>query len=559
MKKKTICGTDDYRKLIESNGYYVDKTLLIQELLESGSEITLITRPRRFGKTLNMTMLRDFFDINQDSKAIFEGTNIMKTEYADKINSVPIIYLTFKDCNGVNADSLIVALKNQLRYEYLRQLKNIHDKSKISEELYRIFLQYKEILIDARIDIEYVKNILPDTIKLLANILNEYYGIKPIIIIDEYDNPFIEAKTNGYYDDVRGILADIFGNTFKGNSYIEKGVMTGIQRIAQESIFSKFNNPSVCTVVDEEYADKFGLTEEETKEYLNYFDMEYNKKVKQYYDGYNFSGFDVYNPMSITSLIKKKGKLDSYWVNTSSNTLIKEEIPKADKDFIKKFEKLIEEGSCIVSIDLRITFQEKQTSSTLWGLLLNAGYITVQKNLGDGDYRIRIPNEEVKKEFKSIVAEYTRIGESTLKDLFRALQDKDMKEFMNVYEDIIFNCTSCFDDRDMENSYHMLMLGMSIFLEPDFRVESNRERGKERSDISIYAKNDRDINVIIEYKFEKTDNYNILENKAKEALQQIHDNKYYSSMNGEVLLIGIAHSIKDFAMEHEIIETKSRL
>nr|MCR5608370.1 PD-(D/E)XK nuclease domain-containing protein [Lachnospiraceae bacterium] len=245
--------------------------------------------------------------------------------------------------------------------------------------------------------------------------------------------------------------------------------------------------------------------------------------------------------------------------NTSSNALIRKEISKADKDFIRKFEKLIEEGSCVVGIELRITFQEKQTSSTLWGLLLNAGYITVQKSLGNGDYKIRIPNEEVKSEFKSIVAEYTRIGESTLKDLFRSLQYKDMNEFMDIYEDIILNCTSCFDDKDMENSYHMLMLGMSIFLEPDFRVESNRERGKGRSDISIYAKNEGDINVIIEYKFEKTDNNKILENKAKEAIQQIHDNKYYSNMNGEVLLIGIAHSIKDFAMEHEIIETKSRL
>jgi hypothetical protein len=401
MRKIVVSSTDSYRKLIENNGYYVDKTMLIKEFLESGSEITLITRPRRFGKTLNMTMLRDFFDITQDSKAIFEGTKIMDTEYSERINSVPVIYLTLKGCNGQNMDVMLEKLARTIKAEYDNYYDIFVNSEKISKQVYREFIKYSSIL-EERDTNDLIKTI-DDMLYKLTQTIYEYYKIKPIVIIDEYDNPFIEAKVNGYYDDVRGILSDIFGNTFKGNDYIGKGVMTGIQRIAQESIFSKFNNPSVCTVEDEPYADKFGLTEEETREYLEYFGYELNEKVKEYYDGYNFSGVDIYNPMSISAYIFNRGKLGSYWVNTSANTLIKDEIFAANEDFKEDFNELIEKKSCVVDIDLKTTFAEMQSASTLWGLLLNGGYITIEEKMFDDSYRIRIPNKEVKSEFKRIV------------------------------------------------------------------------------------------------------------------------------------------------------------
>jgi len=585
-RKKAKDGKDDYRKLIKSNSYYVDKTLLIEEFLDNDAEVTLITRPRRFGKTLNMTMMREFFDVTTDSKDIFEGTKIMdKPECVKFMNKVPVIYLTFKSCNGADIEELLDGLKYEIKSQYDKYNKEFKDLSKITDSTLDDFNAIYKILKREKEDTDYneLKGDIRFSLVRLTKILSEYYEIKPIVIIDEYDYPFIEAKVHGYYDKVNTTLSTMFCETFKGNKYIDKGIMTGIQKIAQESIFSKFNNPSICTVINQKYCDKFGLTKDETKEYLEYFGFELNDRIKGYYDGYRIGNqnkeleknvnklfekgindkkvklyeAEIYNPMSITSFISNSGALENYWVNTSTNTLIKKEISNASDDFFEGFNDLIEKGECITDIDMNTTFAESQTTYTLWGLLLNAGYITVKEVETDGSFKICIPNDEVRSEFKKIVAEYTKIGINSLKAMFRALENKRMSEFAKVYKKIVMSCTSYFDANSKENSYHMLMLGMAAYLVPRFKVESNKERGTGRPDIAIYKKRHDDLNVIIEYKHDEEgnveNNSKHLFKDAKEALEQIKEKKYYTDMDGEVMLIGIAHDKKEVEVLYELI------
>jgi len=294
-RKKAKVGKDDYRKLIESNSYYVDKTLLIEEFLDNDAEVTLITRPRRFGKTLNMTMMREFFDITVDSKVIFKGTKIMdKPECVKLMNKVPIVYLSFKSCNGNEKNVLLDNLKYVIREEYDKYYNEFQNKEKIKKTTMRFLNEIYEMLTRKKIDTDYeeIESYLPKSLFILTQAIYEHYKIKPIVIIDEYDNPFIEAKVNGYYNEVNTTLSTLFCETFKGNKYIDKGIMTGIQKIAQESIFSKFNNPSICTLTNPKYCDKFGLTKDETKEYIEYFGFELNDKIKEYYDGYKIGNQD---------------------------------------------------------------------------------------------------------------------------------------------------------------------------------------------------------------------------------------------------------------------------
>jgi len=479
----------------------------------------------------------------------------VKTEYANIINSKPVIFLSLKNCNGDNKKELMRSFKVVFKEEFEKYYRIFKENNvDLSSAGYEDFVLYYDVLRKRNLEIDYdeLKDCLKYALFFLSKALYEYYSSKVIIILDEYDNPFIEAKNGGYYDEAKGFLSSFFVTTFKGNMYLEKSIMTGIQRIAHESIFSKFNNPKISTVVDEDYSDKFGLTEGETRNYLNYFGLELTKEVKDFYNGYKFYETNVYNPMSITNYISENGKLFSYWVNTSANTLVKEEIQKADDSFFEKFEELIEKKTCTVKIKFATTFMEKQTSTTLWGLLVNAGYVTVDKILPRDKYKLRIPNEEFKTEFQNIVANYTKIGENVLADMFDALLDKDIDEFIKTYKNVVLKSTSYYDATLKENSYHMLMLGMCIYLEPQYEVQSNVENGMGRSDIIIKATNKEDISVVIEFKY-LIDEDDSLEKSAKEALKQIQDNKYYCKLKGQVLLLGVAHNKKQVDIAHEMI------
>ncbi|MCL1990911.1 MAG: AAA family ATPase [Defluviitaleaceae bacterium] len=406
-------GIDDFRELREKNKYYVDKTLMIRDFIQYDDKVALITRPRRFGKTLNMTMLREFFDLNKDSKEIFEGLAIMETEYARLINTKPVIYLTFKNCSGANMDDLKDSLASQMIKEYDRFATEFKDKVD-SERLayfafYETYSALKQVLKarpkNERKISQVDTHIFKRSLTTLIQAVSTFYDQHPILLIDEYDQPLINAHDENFREEFsKRIYADFLGEALKGNGYLGQNVLTGIQRVAKESIFSKLNNFVVYTVLDEMYAPYFGLTEVETKEALEQAELVLTDDVKRYYDGYVMGGIGIYNPWSILTYMLKK-KLEPYWVNTSTNGLIKEAIPKADKGFHENFERLIRDKEVRISSNLEASFVELATPQTLWGLLINSGYLTVTKVFLSGATRVKIPNQEVKKEFREIVVD----------------------------------------------------------------------------------------------------------------------------------------------------------
>jgi len=558
MAKLLPIGTDNFRKIREDSYYYVDKTLMIKDFLDFKNEVSLITRPRRFGKTLNMTMLREFFDFCQDSASIFDGLNIMDTEYANQINSRPVIYLTLKNCSGETIEIMKNSLAHTIKSEYLKYEEILREQVDFETSDYREFYLIFEFLnkiIEATKDkdgiykmVQMPDEMLKRSLFVLSQTLAKFYDKKVLLLIDEYDQPLIEAHEMNYREKFsKEVYGPFLGNALKGNDYLGQALLTGIQRVAKESIFSKINNFMVYTVLDDQYASCFGLTTAETRELLANYDLELNEKVTSMYDGYSFSGLDIYNPWSILSYAFKK-KLQSYWINTSTNGLIRESIVAADEEFHNSFEKLIADGDVTLRLNLDASFFELAKTETLWGLLVNAGYLTVTNV--DYDlmrFTVRIPNNEIKREFELIVSDYTKLSSDKLKNMFLALIDGNMNEFLRIYRGLVLSSTSFHDSR--ENAYHMLFLGMVMNLRDLYDIKSNIESGYGRSDIIMKSKDATRPNIVIEFK-QGAD----VETLKHEALKQIHDNKYYAGLEGQVLCVGIAHDIKICQLVSEMIE-----
>ena len=555
MTKVLPIGTDNFRKLRENDYYYVDKTLAIKDFLTYQNEVSLITRPRRFGKTLNMTMMRDFFDIEQDSLDIFAGLSIMKTEYADQINTRPTIFLTFKSCSGKTIEIMKNSLAHAMKSEYFRYESIFNEREDFeSHEFFSFCKVLKKISKTTDEEGNFLVLEIPDeflkrSLVVLTQAVANFYDKKPLLLIDEYDQPLIKAHEMGYREAFsKEIYASFLGQALKGNDYLDQALLTGIQRVVKESIFSEVNNFVLYTVLSKKYSSYFGLTHQETKELLEYYKLELDQNVISYYDGYSFSGVDIYNPWSILNYINEE-KLQSYWVNTSTNRLIKEAITKADKGFYIDFERLITEEEIRVSSNLETSFVELATPQTLWGLLINAGYLTVTKVFLSGSTRIKIPNEEVKKELREIVSAYTKVQANQLEDLFNALIDQEMEEFLRLYQMLVYEYVSYHDVKDgekegskhLENSYHMLLLGMSISVSGMYTITSNLEVGHGRSDLILKSfQPELRPHIIVELK--EGDN---VEKLKQEALDQIFEKKYYVKLRGNVLCIGLAHSMKE--------------
>lgn len=546
MKKALPIGITNYRELIDGDYYHIDKTLLIKEFLERKSKTTLITRPRRFGKTLNMSMLAEFFDITKDSAPIFEGTKIMQTEYAKEINQYPTIFVTFANAKKAK-QSIVYTIKEQICKEYQRYhfVFNSEDEFEILtyNRLKKVLLSEDETL--AGID---------DSISFLMKMLHKYYNKKVMVFIDEYDTPFIESYVNGFYKDVNTGLSLLLHNSLKTSDYLQFAMLTGIQRVAKENIFSDLNNIVVYTVADKGYNEYFGFTEEETERLLNYYDLELNENVKNMYDGYRIGNIDIYNPWSLINYSAKQ-ELRPYWVNTSSNTMIKSvirQISQKTSSFANLYEKLVMDGYLETIVSLETSFYENATVPTLWGYFVNAGYLTLEKQIDvrRNKYCIRIPNEEVKNEFINITESYLSLDEGQIITLFDYLIDEDKDSFLISYRTIL-QIPSYHDLRN-ENSYHMLMLGMCIYLSDRYEVISNREAGSGRCDIILKAKNTKDTSFVLEFKYQKeevTDIEKRLKDLSEEAVQQIIDKKYDSALEGKVIYIGLAHYGKEVVMK----------
>ena len=542
--KKIPIGTKSFSRLVEGNYYFVDKTLMIKEFLDRGTDVTLITRPRRFGKTINMSMMAEFFDITKDSKKIFNGTKIMETPYAAEINQYPIIFISFADAKR-DKETVVSTIRTQIqnqwdKYDFV--FENLKGFKKTNYE--RLY----EVLADNN------KNNLKgidDAISFLMERMEDYYGKEVMVFIDEYDTPFVEAHTGGFYDEVRGGLAGLLHNSLKTSTSLKYAMLTGIQRVAKENIFSDLNNLDVYTVIDNDYSEYFGFSIEETKELLEYYDLELDEEVKEMYDGYKMGDKEIYNPWSILNYARRK-VLVPYWVNTSANTMLKQAIEKADYDFKKQYEKLIKNNYLETRVVLQTSFYEVANTPNLWGLFVSAGYLTVTKSIDalNDQYRVEIPNKEIRKEFINLTEYYLALQTGQLNDVVYNLLQENRDEFFDSYQNILM--LPSYHDLNDENSYHMMMLGMCICLSNNYKVISNREEGKGRCDIIIQAKDEKKTSFVIEFKYFKEDKKDFekaLDKLSNEAIQQIKDRKYDYNLKGKVIYIGLAHHGKDVMMK----------
>lgn len=366
VKLKIPTGIMNYRELRTNNYYTVDKTLMIQDFLERGSKVTLLTRPRRFGKTLNLSMLAEFFDITKESFEIFKNTKIMQTKYAAEMNQYPTIFISFLNAKG-DENNVIKYIKEDLLREYERYS---FICNRLKERQVRKYQRMINIFDNEK---ESLRNV-NDAISFLVSCLEDYYQRKVMIFIDEYDTPFIEAHMNGFYNTLHVDLASLLRTVLKGNDSLQYGFLTGIQRVAKENVFSDLNNLKVFTIKDKEYAQYFGFTVDETKELLSYYHLEYTHAVKDMYNGYNIGGLEIFNPWSIINYADEK-ELKPYWVNTGSNIMIKKAMEHSGNIFREEFEALIQENMLVTQITMETSFYEQSNTSSLWGLFVNAGYL----------------------------------------------------------------------------------------------------------------------------------------------------------------------------------------
>lgn len=543
IMKALPIGVMDYHRLVSNDYYFVDKSLIIKDFLERKSVVTFITRPRRFGKTLNMSMMAEFFDITKESNDIFKETAIMNTDYASEINQYPTIFISFADAKG-DKRKLVRTIK-----------KIIFNLYKTNKEIISQLDQYDQLLFH---NIE--KNLInfddgnldgvEDALSFLMEQMEKYYGKKVMVFIDEYDTPFIEAHIGGFYDEIRSTLSFLLHNALKTSTSLQYAMLTGIQRVAKENIFSDLNNLIVCTVRDFEYSQYFGFTEEEAEDLLEYYDLSLNEDVRNMYDGYQFGENEIYNPWSLINYASRK-VLSPYWVNTSANVMIKKAMENRDISFDKGYEKLIETGYLETLVRLETSFFEVSSTASLWGLFVNAGYLTIDHvvSFRRNRYVVRIPNQEVQEEFQTLTSYYLDVSDTDLSDLFNSLLNESRLDFENYYTKIILTLPSYHDLKD-ENSYHMMFLGMCAWLSHDYEIINNKEEGKGRCDIILKAKRNDMSSYIIEFKYlKKAADKEKLSAMAKEAVEQIITKKYDANLTGKVIYIGLAHYHKDVAIE----------
>lgn len=541
MRKAIPLGVVDYETLKNQNYFFIDKSMMIYDFLMRKSTVTLITRPRRFGKTINISMMSSFFDITKDSKEIFKDTKIVETEYISEMNQYPTIFISFANAKN-DKWNVVKEIKLQLRKEYDRYAHVFEQKMTVFEQN-----EYESLVQGLMTKNDGILDNIIDALSFLMERLEKYYHKKVMVFIDEYDTPFIEAHVGGYYEELRGGLSSLLHNALKTSTSLHYAMMTGIQRVAKENIFSDLNNLVVCTVKDPEYSQYFGFTEEETKQTLEYYDLSFNDEVKSMYDGYHFGEHDIYNPWSILNYASRK-VLEPYWVNTSSNTMIKKAISSSDEAFERGYEELIRNGKLETTVKMDTSFFEVNNTENLWGLLVNAGYLTLHKTISiqDSLYIIKIPNQEVQLEFRKLTAYHLKATETDLTVLFNSLKRCKKEDFEDRYRKILLTLPSYHDLKD-ENSYHMMLLGMCAWLSNEYEVISNREVGKGRCDIILKSKKNQ-ISHILEFKYTNDSSVD-LKQLAKSAIDQINSRRYDSELSGTVIRIGLAHYQKNVEIE----------
>ena len=528
--KRLAIGIDDFRKIIKEDCYYVDKTKFIADVLQDASNVKLFTRPRRFGKTLNMSMLKYFFDVreSEENRKLFNGLDIEKSKYIDEQGKYPTILISLK------------SIKYETWEESLEQLKSLISNLYNEFEYIRESLNESEIELFNDIWFKKENGEYANSLKNLTSFLYKYYKKEVILLIDEYDIPLITAHKYGYYDEIINFYKIFLGEALKTNQYLKMGVLTGIIRVIRTGIFSDLNNLKVYSILEKKYSDFFGFTEEEVKEALQFFDIEEELvNVKYWYDGYKFGDSELYNPWSIINFLDGR-ELKSYWVGTSENFLIKNILENSTSRTNEILEKLFNEEKVEEAItgtsDLSILMDSKE----VWELLLFSGYLTVKEKIDEDIYSLKLPNMEIKKLFKK---EFINVhfGISLFRKTMEALKSLKFNDFEKYFQEIMLKSTSNWDT-SKEAFYHGLSLGMLSYLDNDYYVTSNFEAGFGRYDVVLEPKNKNNRAFILEFKV--TDDENKLEKLSEEAIKQIEEKRYDINLKSrgikEITFVGIA-------------------
>ena len=543
--KRLAIGVSDFKKIIEGDFYYFDKTKLIEEIINDGSEVKLFARPRRFGKTLNMSMLKYFFDIEnkEENKKIFKDLYIEKTEAFKEQGQYPVIFLSLKDLKALTWEQMEKAIKSTIsrlfsEYKYL-----LNDLDKFDT------LTFENILLK-NTELEDLK----EALKFLTRILYEKYNKKVVVLIDEYDSPLVSAYINGYYEKAKDFFKTFYSTVLKDNSYLQMGVLTGIIRVIKAGIFSDLNNLRTYTILSEMYTDSYGLTEEEVEKSLKDYGIEQEiSNVKDWYDGYKFGDSEVYNPWSILNFLDFK-ELRAYWVDTSGNDLIKDVLKNITKNTIEALERLFNGEGLKQNISGTSDLSKLLSEDELWELMLFSGYLTVEEKIDHKNYILRLPNKEIKELFRDTFLEKYFGRGSKLLYLMEALTENRIDEYEERLQEILLTSVSYNDTKKgNEAFYHGLIMGMGLYLEGEYITKSNIESGLGRYDFVIEPKNKTKRAYIMEFK--STDSIEKLEEVSKEALEQIEDKKYDISLkqNGikDITYLGIAFCGKQIKIEYK--------
>ena len=543
--KRIGIGLSDFKHLIEEDFYYFDKTKFIDEIIKDGAQVKLFTRPRRFGKTLNMSMLKYFFDIKkaEENRKLFKNLYIEKTETFKEQGQYPVVFLSLKDLKATTWEEMerkiIIILSDFFsEYEYLLN------------ELTGISFENLKNIIYRKADIDE----LTTTLKFLTKILYEKYNKKVMVLIDEYDSPLVSAYINGYYKKAKDFFKTFYSIVLKDNNYLQMGILTGIIRVIKAGIFSDLNNLRTYTILSDVYTDSYGLTEEEVEKSLKDYGIEQEiSKVKDWYDGYKFGDSEVYNPWSILNFLQDK-ELRAYWVDTSGNDLINDVLKKITKDTVRALERLFNGEGLRQNISGTSDLSKLLDENELWELLLFSGYLTIEEKIDQKDYILRLPNKEVKELFKdSFLERYFGRG-NKLSDLMEDLTENRIDEYEEKLQEILLTSVSYNDTKKgNEAFYHGLIMGMGLYLEGEYITKSNIESGLGRYDFSVEPKNKNKRAFIMEFK--STDSVEKLEEVSKEALEQIEAKKYDISLkqNGikEITYLGIAFCGKKIKISYK--------
>lgn len=561
MLKGLPIGREDFKEIRENDFYYVDKTKYIEELLLDGTQVKLFCRPRRFGKTLSMSTLRYFFDIKngEENRKLFDGLYISNSPLMSEQGKYPVIFISMKGVTGHTWKSSFSDIKLKIKelfkdYSYLVDSFDKYDK-----------LDFEKYILD-------IENLgeadLKKSLHILTKLLCKYYNQKVILLIDEYDSPILSAVEKGYYTEMKDFLRAFYGDALKTNEYLQMGVLTGIIRVTQAGIFSDLNNIENYTILKKSYSQYFGLLEAEVEEALRYYGIEYKlDEVRAWYDGYNFAGTEVYNPLSILKYIKEK-ELESYWINTSGNALIMEIIANSDDRVIKDLEKLFEEKELETAVDLELDMGKSLLESDIWSLMLSSGYLTIKEKLGDDNYIIKIPNKEIRSFFKKAFIKMVFKGTRYVEDVKRALLTKDLESFEIAFQNMVLESIS-FHNTTLnmrkeegkevdelaysEVPYQMFMLGFLTSMQDKFFVTPEQESGLGRADILLEPKNKNGVGYILEIKAARKNNR--ISNLAKRAHKQIDSKIYETELRKrgvvDIVKIGIAFRGKEVEFHYE--------